>query len=205
MTLSLRAVAVIAVPLLAGCTAFYEEPAPPSQTEEPAPYEAIPKTAAPAEQKTPTINQTTCSAGDAWSSLSIGLDAKGTPTRVNLKFGGRDGATEFKGELIAEVGEVQELSETEVRLAITQTMVPVRYDWGLGGGSSRPPDMLDVRGITIGRTDNNAVVRLETVGKGFTATCSAQEAVEIGGVARKLIALQRERDAAQMSQRAVRK
>jgi hypothetical protein len=190
MTLSLRAVAVLAAPLLTfGCASFAEEPAP--STEEPVPA-AIPHTGGtPVDNKTPAFNQTKCSAGDTWSELSLGVNEQGVATRVVMKFGGRDGTSLWTGELVAEVGVITALGEAEVRIDVAQTIVPVRYERTIGGSTTRPAETLDVRAITLGRQGDSAIVRLETPsGRGFVTSCGAQEAVEVGGVARKLIALQ---------------
>jgi len=187
-----RALAVIigAVPLLTmGCASFDEEPTAPPQSVEP-PQTAIPKAGGtPTDTKKPSYDQTQCTSGDTWSELSLGVNEKGVPTRVVMKFGGRDATSQWSGELISDVGEIQQLGETEVRLEVAQTMVPIRFERTMGG-VARPTETIDVRGITIARlSDESGIVRLETVGKGFTATCEKQEAVAIGGVARKIIAL----------------
>lgn len=188
MTLLLRA-AVIAVPLLSfGCAAFGEEPNQP-QSDELEPV-AIPHAGGtPVDNKTPAIEQTTCSAGDSWSTINLGVDEKGVATRVVMKFGGRDATSRWQSELIADIASVEQIGETEVRIGVAQTMIPVRFERMVGSNTTRAAEQLDVRGITIGRQGDNGIVKLETVGKGFMTSCSANEAVEIGGVARKLIAL----------------
>lgn len=189
MTLLLRA-AVIAVPLLSfGCAAFGEEPTQPQGDE----YEpvAIPHAGGtPVDTKTPAIEATSCAADDSWSTINLGVDEKGVATRVVLKFGGSDATSRWSSELIADIDSVEQIGETEVRIGVAQTMVPVRFERMVGSNTTRAPEQLDVRGITIGRqADDTAIVKLETVGRGFMTSCSANEAVEIGGIARKLIAL----------------
>jgi hypothetical protein len=190
MTFSLRAVAVIAVPLLTmACSQPFSEAPSSAETDEPQ-LEVIPHAGTPADRHL-IVDQVTCKTGDTWSSLTVGLDEKGLPTRLVMKLGGKDGTAHYSGELIADVDRVTQLGEAEVRIDIARKFVSLNFERNVGGGLARPAREVDVRAITIGRQADSGMIRLETpIGQDLVTNCDENEAVAVGAVARKLIAAQ---------------